>query len=1524
MGVVYRARHKALDREVALKMIRGGDAGELELARFQAEAAAIARLQHPHIVQVFEVGEHEARPFMALELCPGGSLGARLKGEPMAGQAAAALVELLARGVQHAHEAGIIHRDLKPANVLLAGDGTPKIADFGLAKVLQASPGQEAGLTQTGMVMGTPSYMAPEQTTGRSQEIGPRVDVYALGAILYECLTGRPPFRGPTTLETLEQVRTQEPVAPRQLNPSVPRDLETVCLKCLRKEPENRYLTARELADDLQRFLAGEPIRARPVGTLERALKWARRQPGIAALTGLLLAAFVTLIGGGIWFGIQLDARVKAEESAAREAREQGKLADERATRIEEREKDLARELLVSRYRAYTGFLQSAEISQEARWVERAMNALDSCDWSLRGWEFNHLHQRLDRWQGCSPLSALFQPAAGCCAFEPEGRWVAFGTGSGVTVSETISGITSGRRLATSERVNAVAVRPDGRRIAAAVGDRFRTNPKPGLYLLDPAGVLPAVVRPCPKVVGSVAWSADGRIVAATCEDGLVRLWDGSTGAALAECRGHVGAALACVFVGSSSLASGGADGTIRLWNLSDQGDPRNWQGVAGDPRHLTEQAVLKGHTGAVHCLALAPDGQTLASGGADQRVRLWTLPEGRQQLIGHTAPVRGLAFSPDGRTLASATGDGGPAGGPEVRLWDVRTGKELAALPTGGPGSFLAFTPDGTGLLAGWRDHLRPGLLDLREAGGFTLPLTARAACLSTDGRQLALGTQREIRILDAGTGIERLMLAGHQFPVTALAFDPAGRLLASGSLMGEIRLWDPNTGASLPCAAKHPTRRRITGLAFSPDGKFLASTGGDEDTPNLTADFYLWDAGTGAEVLHRQGRTGQGLGVAFSPDGKFLAGVSSYPKRRDLPGELTVWEVKTGAVVRTIPAAASSSPLVGLAYSPDGQWLAVCAGANTGAGEVTIFKVPTFEPAIVLRPWQGVTGLTFHADSRRLAGACRDGSVHIWDVVMGAELVALASPGPGVSAVQFDGVGRRLVSAGFDHAVRIRDAGAAETSRRLTGFPFPVVATAFSLDGKMLATAGGDASERSSYGEVRLWDMVTGQERKFLPCAGGAAQSLVFHPDGRTLVFGSHRGTLHVHDLRGERPDRVLTPLSAPVRGLAFSADGRRLALASGLAVNSARLTVRDFETDKVILLVDQPVPGPPRLGFSADGGQVQSWTRKPMAWDLTTGQQVDAPPVPDRPELAAGESVSPDGKWRAGWTGAAVEVRVAPIPGAAQPGERDRELTLGWHNEQAANAFQSRDWKACRFHLDRLLALDANLSAIRLRSVEVWMAVGQPDRALGDLTHPSVRSSRNPNVLAAHARALLVSGDGDGFRTTRTALLEGGSALAGSPLQAGWVCAILPGEGDAAKFLTGSEAALGRVPGPEARRTLGALLLRAGRLAEAETILASALKTRAGGARPVEELLLAITRGKLGRAADARRDLDQAVAWFDRLTLRTAVASLAAGSADPLGALSVLGGPLPDVPLPGDATPTLAELRLLRAEAEQLLGR
>ncbi|HZY90350.1 MAG TPA: serine/threonine-protein kinase, partial [Gemmataceae bacterium] len=323
MGVVYRARHRALNRPVAAKMLLAGAyAGPRELARFRQEAEAVAGLRHPNIVQVYDAGDVEGRPFFTMELVEGGSLARQLAGTPQPVRRAAELVAILAGAVQFAHQSGIVHRDLKPANILLTAEGTPKISDFGLARRLDGG----GGLTQSGTPVGTPSYMAPEQARGQTRSIGPAVDVYALGAILYELLTGRPPFRAETAAETVLQVVYQEPLPPARLNARVPRDLETICLKCLHKEPQRRYATAAALAEDLHCFLRGEAIAARPEGRLERLVRRVRQRPILSAAlaAGTLLTA--ALVGGGLWLLAEraLAAReVKAERVATERAAEE-------------------------------------------------------------------------------------------------------------------------------------------------------------------------------------------------------------------------------------------------------------------------------------------------------------------------------------------------------------------------------------------------------------------------------------------------------------------------------------------------------------------------------------------------------------------------------------------------------------------------------------------------------------------------------------------------------------------------------------------------------------------------------------------------------------------------------------------------------------------------------------------------------------------------------------------------------------------------------------------------------------------------------------------------------------------------------------------------------------------------------------------------------------------------------------------------------------------------------------------------
>jgi serine/threonine protein kinase/formylglycine-generating enzyme required for sulfatase activity len=323
MGVVYKARHLALKRAVAIKMLLLGKyARPAELARFRIEAEVVARLQHPNIVQIHEVGEVAGHAYCVLEFVEGGNLARKIDGKPLPVRDSARLVETLARAIHLAHSRNVVHRDLKPANVLLTADGTPKITDFGLARQLDSDSGE----TSAGAVLGTPSYMAPEQAAGHTHVAGPAADVYALGAILYDCLAGRPPFKGASIVQTLDQVCTQEPAPPSHWRKGTPRDLDTICLKCLRKEPEKRYASAAELADDLLRYQEGKPIRARPVGNLERALKWAGRNSLLTGALAALLLVTVLGVAGVVWkYADAEDQRSIAEDKKKQAQKEADK-----------------------------------------------------------------------------------------------------------------------------------------------------------------------------------------------------------------------------------------------------------------------------------------------------------------------------------------------------------------------------------------------------------------------------------------------------------------------------------------------------------------------------------------------------------------------------------------------------------------------------------------------------------------------------------------------------------------------------------------------------------------------------------------------------------------------------------------------------------------------------------------------------------------------------------------------------------------------------------------------------------------------------------------------------------------------------------------------------------------------------------------------------------------------------------------------------------------------------------------------
>lgn len=911
MGVVYRARQTALNRMVALKMIIAGPhAAEAMLARFKAEAEAIAQLQHSNIVQIYDIGEHEGQPYFSLELVEGGSLAQKLIGHPQPPRDAGRLVEVLARAIHAAHETGIVHRDLKPANILLqpmtsktspgqssrsfshtsmqaaTAYGTPKITDFGLAKNLSAS---QLGMTHTGSIMGTPSYMSPEQAMGENKEIGPPTDVYALGAILYECLVGRPPFRADTPLNTIMEVVRGEPVPPRRLQPKVPRDLETIALKCLEKPPGRRYSSALHLADDLQRYLDGLPITARPAGRVERAVKWIRRRPTLAALLGTVAVAVLALIGGGIWAYQAVTKRAHEAEAAHAKATEAVELGRQRLVRLcvanGARQLD-AGDLLGSILWFAEGLkLDQSSPQAEAMHRKRLGATLDLSPrlvhvWAHEGPVNIALYSpdglriltggsdgSVHIWDSITGKPTTFPLEHGgpvtCAAFSPDGTQAITCGPDGFA---HLWDLTKGNRIhsfGVGAPLSHVAFHPDGKRVvlaAKAGGLRFLST-ETGKPL---SGILPNDGK-----VLDIALSPDGSVLMVAAEGGNVRFWDTTTYAAAAAPLKLASAVNSARYSPDGKrIATGCADGTVQVW------DPQSGSAVLSRPFR---------HRGGVSRVAFSPDGKWLAVGSEDKTAQVWDIAAGVRLTppMMHGSRVDSVEFSPDGRWLVTISDDN------TVRTWNAQTGLPVAPILRHNSAPLtVCFSPDGRGILTGNQDGLArlwwlrpPAFL---PEGPASPPADGIRTVPSPEGSLIVtFGGEPYARVRRASNREPVSPPLRHEGAVTAAAFSPSGEWLVTGSKDGTVQAWDAQTGA--PRWTKMPRHAsQVVTIAVSPDGKRIASGGED----NLAK---LYDSATGQLVMPPIRHEGAVFHVTFGGNGETLFTAS-------LDGTSRVWDALTG----------------------------------------------------------------------------------------------------------------------------------------------------------------------------------------------------------------------------------------------------------------------------------------------------------------------------------------------------------------------------------------------------------------------------------------------------------------------------------------------------------------------------------------------------------------------------------------------------------------------------------------------------
>jgi WD40 repeat protein/predicted Ser/Thr protein kinase len=961
MGVVYRARHLRLGRLVALKMtLAGSYAGPHERERFRREAEAVAALRHPNLVQVYDAGDWAGRPYITMELIEGGSLAQRLAGTPQPAREAAALLATLAEAVQVAHQGGIVHRDLKPANILLTADGTPKIADFGLARRLEGG----AMLTQSGVLMGTPSYMAPEQARGQSRAVGPAADVYSLGAILYETLTGRPPFRAESAAETIHQLLTQDPVPPSRLNGKVPSALETICLMCLRKEPARRYASAAELSADLRRFLRHEPIMAKPIGPMGRLSHWVRRHPGLAASLSAVAVLLLLLATGSLVAMLHF-----------------------RATALEIRRSLYSAEMNLCGQAATS----PSGISRVHDWL---MPWKDS---DLRGWEWFYMYGLCHRDLGTLPVS---DAGLWCVAASPDGEQLAAaGNDAVIYLFDAKSRNLIHRFTGHDAPVWAVAWSPNGSQLASACWD--------GSIKTWDAKTAREIRTICDqdKPLYSVAWNKDGTLLAAAGESESVWIWDASTGKQVRRLEVHEAGVRGVAWHPSENrIASAAMDANIRIWDLNDPEHPK----FLKDPE-CREAA----HANWVNKVAWHPDGIRLASVSNDQKCKIWNTRDGTivstlpgHNEAGHSEGVLGICWSIDGKKLATCGEDH------TIRIWNTNNGKTIAVLRghtrkvtsvdwCNGIQQFVSCSHDGT--VKFWPAAPRDETPRLDVDG----PVNDLA--WSPNGLRIAASNgQCPIKLLDPND-LESQIVLGKECSSHSVSWASNGKLLASGGYSPTVHIWNVDSGAEV-CALPGNVEP-ILSVTWSHHSSALAAV--DEG-----GNIFVWNADSEALLLtlrdpqHRLGHHAYCFAIAWSPDDRYLASAWN-------DGTARVHDVESGRQIwnKWLHAGEITSSV---AWSIDGKSIASAGGddmiyicdAATGAKKQTL---QGHTSAVMKVAW--------HPDGDRLASASSDHSVRVWDPTTGKLLLSLIDPSSEMKMIAWSPDGKTL-AAGGNGTILIYDA--------------------------------------------------------------------------------------------------------------------------------------------------------------------------------------------------------------------------------------------------------------------------------------------------------------------------------------------------------------------------------------------------------------------------------------------------------------------------------------------------------------------
>jgi WD40 repeat protein/serine/threonine protein kinase len=979
MGVVYKARQSKLGRIVAVKMIQAGPlAGKEFVQRFRTESAAAAILQHPNIVAIHDVGVHEGLHYFSMDYVEGRNLAQRVGQQPLAPNKAAGYVEIIAKAIHYAHQRGILHRDLKPSNVLIDSNDQPRITDFGLARRLDG----ESSLTITGQVLGSPNFMPPEQAGAKRGKVGRTSDVYALGGILYYLLTARAPFQADSLEHTISQVLNAEPVLPRLLNPSVPRDLETITVKCLEKEPARRYQTAQELADELGRVLRREPIRARPITQPEKLWRWCRRQPALATALGFALAALLIGLATTSWQWRRAERLAESE----RHERQRAEAGESKAV-----------------HQLYVAKMNLIQAAWEQNNVGRVRQLLDETAMAPeRGFEWYYwqrqLHLELKTLRGHTE-SIL------AVAYSPDGQQI-------VTASADRTAklwvAASGTELLTlrghTGAIRSVAFSPDGQRIVTGSWDNTAKiwDSKSGANLFTLKGHTGAVF--------SVAFSSNGQRLVTGSRDGTAKVWDATSGMLIRTLEGHSAVIWSVAFSSDASrIVTSSWDHTAKVWSATDG----------------TNLLTLRGHDDAVFSAAFSPDGQRIVTGSRDLTAMVWDAGTGAElfTLYGHTGRIFSATFSPDGQRIATAGDD------QTARVWDAGNRHELLGVKKHGSRiSSVAFSPDGWQMVTGGGsisfspkgDVINVGSGDrtakvwvATEKEVLTLKGHTDAvasAAFSQDGQYVITGSfDHTAKVWETGTGNDLFSLRGHGDGVRSAVFSPDGQRIVTGSFDHTAKVWDVARREELFPLIGHSAP--IKSVAYSADGERIVTSSEDGSA-------MVWNAASGKEPVTLKRSAAWVWSAAFSPDARRIVTANQGGDQ-----DATVWNPDTGKVLLGIKGHRSS--LYAAAFSPDGRRIVTASNDRTAK----VWDAANGKELLTLEGHSGgVMSARFSPDGRRIVTSSQDQTAKVWDATTGEELLTLKGHKEWIISAAFSPDGRRIATASADRTAKIWEAASAE----------------------------------------------------------------------------------------------------------------------------------------------------------------------------------------------------------------------------------------------------------------------------------------------------------------------------------------------------------------------------------------------------------------------------------------------------------------------------------------------------------------